>query len=200
MPTRKNSDAGVVSVGLGSSKAIHGDLGTSGSSTLAFKPGTLGVEGLGATADGFQGRFRGINSRFAMAAGLREGSWNVAWDARPARWLHGRHSAWLLFGVCACFSAAAGAPVPLISTTGTYTIAEPDRTMAALADSEGGDKDCQVSHGKQVYTKYSVTGKNHCGRKSELSRSSVILMHPQSVVLMLIADTGRKVVYEMDSN
>ncbi|KAG6555367.1 hypothetical protein Mapa_002593 [Marchantia paleacea] len=158
LPTRKNSDAGLVSVGLGSSKAIHGDLGTSGSSTLAFKPGTLGVEGLGASADGFQGRFRGINGRFAMAAGLREGSWNVAWDARPARWLHGRHSAWLLFGVCACFSAAAGAPVPLISTTGTYTIAEPDRTMAALADSEGGEKDCQVSHGKQVYTKYSVTG------------------------------------------
>ncbi|PIA54775.1 hypothetical protein AQUCO_00900984v1 [Aquilegia coerulea] len=26
-----------------------------------------------------------------------EGSWNVAWDVRPARWLH---SSWLLFGVC----------------------------------------------------------------------------------------------------
>lgn len=29
-----------------------------------------------------------------------EGSWNVAWDARPARWLHHPESAWLLFGVC----------------------------------------------------------------------------------------------------
>lgn len=34
-----------------------------------------------------------------------EGSWNVAWDARPARWLHRPDSAWLLFGVCACLNA-----------------------------------------------------------------------------------------------
>lgn len=33
-----------------------------------------------------------------------EGSWNVAWDARPARWLHRTDSAWLLFGVCACLA------------------------------------------------------------------------------------------------
>ncbi|KAL2324902.1 hypothetical protein Fmac_023960 [Flemingia macrophylla] len=33
-----------------------------------------------------------------------EGSWNVAWDARPARWLHRSDSAWLLFGVCACLA------------------------------------------------------------------------------------------------
>ncbi|KAF5733699.1 hypothetical protein HS088_TW16G00139 [Tripterygium wilfordii] len=38
-----------------------------------------------------------------------EGSWNVAWDARPARWLHRPDSAWLLFGVCACL-----APLDLI--------------------------------------------------------------------------------------
>lgn len=30
-----------------------------------------------------------------------EGSWNVAWDARPARWTHRLDLAWLLFGVCA---------------------------------------------------------------------------------------------------
>lgn len=30
-----------------------------------------------------------------------EGSWNVAWDARPARWLHHPNSAWVLFGVSA---------------------------------------------------------------------------------------------------
>ncbi|KAA8534510.1 hypothetical protein F0562_032027 [Nyssa sinensis] len=34
-----------------------------------------------------------------------EGSWNVSWDARPARWLHRPDSAWLLFGVCACLAA-----------------------------------------------------------------------------------------------
>lgn len=33
-----------------------------------------------------------------------EGSWNAAWDARPARWLHLPDSAWLLFGVCACLA------------------------------------------------------------------------------------------------
>ncbi|KAK6933522.1 OTU domain [Dillenia turbinata] len=33
-----------------------------------------------------------------------EGSWNVAWDARPARWLHRPDSVWLLFGVCACLA------------------------------------------------------------------------------------------------
>ncbi|KAK6144691.1 hypothetical protein DH2020_021511 [Rehmannia glutinosa] len=35
-----------------------------------------------------------------------EGSWNVAWDARPARWLHHPDSAWLLFGVCSSLAAA----------------------------------------------------------------------------------------------
>lgn len=34
-----------------------------------------------------------------------EGSWNVAWDARPARWLYRPDSVWLLFGVCACLAA-----------------------------------------------------------------------------------------------
>ncbi|XP_011010409.1 PREDICTED: uncharacterized protein LOC105115268 isoform X2 [Populus euphratica] len=35
-----------------------------------------------------------------------EGSWNVAWDGRPARWLCRPDSAWLLFGVCACLAPA----------------------------------------------------------------------------------------------
>ncbi|KAK1570551.1 hypothetical protein Q3G72_003607 [Acer saccharum] len=33
-----------------------------------------------------------------------EGSWNAAWDERPARWLHRADSAWLLFGVCGCLA------------------------------------------------------------------------------------------------
>ena len=35
-----------------------------------------------------------------------EGSWNVAWDGRPARWLHRPDSALLLFSVCACLAPA----------------------------------------------------------------------------------------------
>ncbi|CAN4114301.1 unnamed protein product [Withania somnifera] len=34
-----------------------------------------------------------------------EGSWNVAWDSRPARWLHNPDSAWLWLGVCSCLAA-----------------------------------------------------------------------------------------------
>lgn len=28
----------------------------------------------------------------------------MAWDDRPARWLHRPDSAWLLFGVCSCIA------------------------------------------------------------------------------------------------
>ncbi|KAI5080651.1 hypothetical protein GOP47_0003834 [Adiantum capillus-veneris] len=52
----------------------------------------------------------GVLRRDAMASSLLDGSWNVAWDARPARWLHGRNSAWLLFGACSCFSAVSNLP------------------------------------------------------------------------------------------
>lgn len=30
----------------------------------------------------------------------------MAWDVRPARWLHRPQTAWLLFGICACLAAA----------------------------------------------------------------------------------------------
>ncbi len=65
------------------------------SKQVRLRPNVFAVESVGLPMLG------GLNGRFAMTVGLREGSWNVAWDARPARWLHGRHSAWLLFGVCA---------------------------------------------------------------------------------------------------
>ncbi|CAM6088479.1 unnamed protein product [Calypogeia fissa] len=153
-PPRRSPETGVVGLG----RAVHNDLVPSGSS-LVFKNGTLAVDGFVGSSDGLPGRLRGVNGRFAMAAGLREGSWNVAWDARPARWLHGRHSAWLLFGVCACFSSAAGAPVPLISTTISPALAEAERTISsALSEADRGDQELQISHGKQVYTNYSVTG------------------------------------------
>ncbi|CAM8961051.1 unnamed protein product [Rhodiola kirilowii] len=37
-----------------------------------------------------------------------EGSWNVSWDARPARWLHRPDSAWFLFGICSCLPPVVG--------------------------------------------------------------------------------------------
>lgn len=103
--------------------------------------------------------------RFAMAAGLLDGSWNVAWDARPARWLHGRNSAWLLFGVCSCFSAAAGAsiqnmlPSPLLHT-------EPDteHLISAQGISECGAMAKMATVEKEVCTDYSVTGVPGDGR------------------------------------
>ncbi|KAL4288353.1 hypothetical protein HN51_055920 [Arachis hypogaea] len=45
-----------------------------------------------------------------------EGSWNVAWDARPARWLHRPDSAWLLFGVCACLAPPVSSVTDLEAT------------------------------------------------------------------------------------
>jgi hypothetical protein len=105
-------------------------------------------------------RLGGLNRRFAMAVGLREGSWNVAWDVRPARWLHGRHSAWLLFGVCACFSVAAGASLPLFGDSVpalTEALAERQTIPPALPDD--GQQGPQPGHRKKVYSDYSVIGK-----------------------------------------
>ncbi|CAM6035234.1 unnamed protein product [Sphagnum compactum] len=100
-----------------------------------------------------------LNGRFAMAVGLREGSWNVAWDVRPARWLHGRHSAWLLFGVCACFSAAAGASLPLVGgSVPVLTEALAERQTIPPALPEDGQQGPQPGHGKKVYSDYSVIG------------------------------------------
>ncbi|KAG0618699.1 hypothetical protein M758_4G086000 [Ceratodon purpureus] len=103
----------------------------------------------------------------AMAGGLSEGSWNAAWDVRPARWLHGRHSAWLLFGVCACFSAAA---VPLINAATSPLLIEAvveslPAPSTALSESESEPKEStsvapqteQSGHGKVIITDYTVT-------------------------------------------
>lgn len=45
-----------------------------------------------------------------------EGSWNVAWDVRPARWLHRPHTAWLLFSLCAYLAAPpVESPEPIVA-------------------------------------------------------------------------------------
>ncbi|CAM6058466.1 unnamed protein product [Sphagnum tenellum] len=86
-------------------------------------------------------------------------SWNVAWDVRPARWLHGRHSAWLLFGVCACFSAAAGASLPLVGgSVPALTEALAERQTIPPALPEDGQQGPQPGHRKKVYSDYSVIG------------------------------------------
>ncbi|KAA8539189.1 hypothetical protein F0562_025881 [Nyssa sinensis] len=68
-----------------------------------------------------------------------EGSWNVAWDARPARWLHRPDSAWLLFGVCACLAAPLN--FPDLNTEGASV---DDKTTSCSTDaisSNENDKD-----------------------------------------------------------
>jgi hypothetical protein len=120
---------------------------------VRLRPNVFAVESVGLPMLG------GLNGRFAMTVGLREGSWNVAWDARPARWLHGRHSAWLLFGVCACFSASAGASIPLLGGSVPVlneALAERQRIPPALPEEE--QQEPQPGHGKKVYSDYSVIG------------------------------------------
>nr|PNR42305.1 hypothetical protein PHYPA_017134 [Physcomitrium patens] len=108
-----------------------------------------------------------LNVRTAMAGCLSEGSWNAAWDARPARWLHGRHSAWLLFGVCACFSAAS---VPFITPESSPVLTEAgvDNLLPPPAllkpDNQSAESTSvtplseQSGHGKEIITDYTVTG------------------------------------------
>ncbi|KAJ4841797.1 hypothetical protein Tsubulata_044786 [Turnera subulata] len=51
--------------------------------------------------------------RVVVAEPQGEGSWNVAWDARPARWLYRPDSAWLMFG----FGASLAAPIDFWTTS-----------------------------------------------------------------------------------
>nr|GEV70828.1 hypothetical protein [Tanacetum cinerariifolium] len=55
-----------------------------------------------------------------------EGSWNVAWDVRPARWLHRPQTAWLLFGICACLSAAPQLDLELEDENGVSSAVQDD--------------------------------------------------------------------------
>lgn len=146
---------------------------TIGSPSKLTRSGVLSVDSVGLP------RLGSLNATAAMVGGLCEGSWNAAWDARPARWLHGRHSAWLLFGVCACFSAAAvplitaasspvltdavvdSLPPPTTKTTTTATLteveSEPVESTPAVTEQSPG-------HGKEIITDYTVTGVPGDGR------------------------------------
>ncbi|XP_002989680.2 uncharacterized protein LOC9638108 [Selaginella moellendorffii] len=79
--------------------------------------------------------------RLSAATAFSNGSWNVAGDARPARWLQGRHSAWLLFGFCSCFSAA---------------VASSMRSIACCEAPSSLDQ--SLTHGKKVHKEFAVIG------------------------------------------
>ena len=89
---------------------------------------------------------------------MLDGSWNAAWDARPARWLHGRHSAWLLFGVRTSSSEDLGIPV---ASGGVKGISDPIITslVPTNLDSLNAERLKLLNGKKQVYTDYTVIGK-----------------------------------------
>ncbi|KAF7820235.1 OTU domain-containing protein [Senna tora] len=81
-----------------------------------------------------------------------EGSWNVAWDARPARWLHRPDSAWILFGVCACLAP------PVCVDANPEAPASDDKSEFGELEGAGCDKPDDVS------PDYRVTGVPADGR------------------------------------
>ncbi|KAI3741991.1 hypothetical protein L1987_59670 [Smallanthus sonchifolius] len=64
-----------------------------------------------------------------------EGSWNVAWDMRPARWLHRR----LIFGICAYL-----APPPVDFTDAVKEMAFSGELVIAFSS---GDQVCSGANG-----------------------------------------------------
>ncbi|XP_020203979.1 OTU domain-containing protein At3g57810 [Cajanus cajan] len=88
--------------------------------------------------------------RLAVHDPKGEGSWNVAWDARPARWLHRSDSAWLLFGVCACLAPPACADADADAFS-------PDETCGPRLPLDGKVED-------EVSADYRITGVPADGR------------------------------------
>lgn len=128
---------------------------------VTLRSGSLSVDNVGLPI------LDSLNSTAALTGGLSEASWNAGWDVRPARWLYGRHSAWLLFGVCACFTAAAA---PLISAASSPVLIEAvgDTMSSSTAHAEAEVEHAEIIHstpeseqpvhGKEIITDYTVTG------------------------------------------
>lgn len=94
-----------------------------------------------------------------------EGSWNAAWDARPARWLHNPDSAWLLFGVCGCLAS----PPPLfVSIATAFDSPDPKLEVSYCNDETLGsslikcDEEVEVDHTPE--NNYKVKGVQADGR------------------------------------
>lgn len=74
-----------------------------------------------------------------------EGSWNVAWDARPARWLHRPDSAWLLFGVCSCAFACVEEQIDLSDVNTETAVLEEETELSDSNDSQQSRADYRVT-------------------------------------------------------
>ncbi|XP_058073542.1 OVARIAN TUMOR DOMAIN-containing deubiquitinating enzyme 4-like isoform X2 [Magnolia sinica] len=70
----------------------------------------------------------------------------ISWNVRPSSWLQGGTSAGLIFGVCVCF----------LSSGSVH--AEASMGNNDEKDERGSSSFSTSSHGKKVYTDYSVTG------------------------------------------
>ncbi|KNA16518.1 hypothetical protein SOVF_088450 [Spinacia oleracea] len=88
-----------------------------------------------ATAGG--GDWRRDYLRPAIHQQKGEGSWNVACDARPARWLHRLDLAYLLFGVCVCL-----APVDW----NDVVVAEEEKIVAESLAGDQQDSRCSSNY------------------------------------------------------
>lgn len=84
-----------------------------------------------------------------------EGSWNAAWDERPARWLHRSDSAWLLFGVCGCLAPVAHWSDA--SAEGVVTVVEEKSKSEGCDDSNAPSGDLTERNEKSG-AGYKVTG------------------------------------------
>ncbi|KAK9153786.1 hypothetical protein Sjap_001266 [Stephania japonica] len=80
-----------------------------------------------------------------------EGSWNVAWDVRPARWLHGSDSAWLLFGVCACLA-------PTETATDYCVGGNPEVDADGEVGVGADDEESGSGESDELLSEYRVTG------------------------------------------
>lgn len=83
-----------------------------------------------------------------------EGSWNVAWDDRPARWLHRPDSAWLLFGVCGCI----GGPCEAVDLTSE------SKNLNLSLSLDADEEKAEESVFSEEKVKYRVTGVPADGR------------------------------------
>ncbi|GAV58404.1 OTU domain-containing protein [Cephalotus follicularis] len=88
-----------------------------------------------------------------------EGSWNVAWDARPARWLHWSDSAWLLFGVCACLAPVLDFGSAFIAAADANTDEAPPVVVADdRSDGRDGLSGPTSDYQNEGYADFKVTG------------------------------------------
>lgn len=102
---------------------------------------------------------KAMSERRDISFRLCNGLWNATVTVRPNCWSSLQKSTWILFGVYACVSFAAGSVMPEIFV-GSPAYAEPikDRPEFDDGNSGRGVVEAKSSHGKQIYTDYSVIG------------------------------------------